>query len=154
MPECSPPLSGPGAQLCKSAAPAHYFAAGMPPNFFIPGTAAQPWMMIWMLSGRSLATSATPSPSKNRAMALRRGAPNISMSTPSVAATSMMVRGNGNHPLPLMFMPARLAVGLEPLSVPGVMRRKPHPLRTRNGYSVPPLIAPKCGHWADKLPPD
>jgi hypothetical protein len=29
----------------------------------------------------------------------------------------------------LMFTPARLAVGLEPLSVPGVMRRKPHPFR-------------------------
>ncbi len=57
----------------------------------IPGAAAQLWMMSWMFSGRSLATSATMSPRSSLTIELRCGAPSISMSTPSVAAMSMMV---------------------------------------------------------------
>ena len=47
-----------------------------------------------------------------------------------------------------MFTPARLAVGLEPLSVPGVKRRKPHPFRNDGtDLSVSPLIAPQRVIW-------
>ena len=51
-----------------------------------------------------------------------------------------------------MFTPARLAVGLEPLSVPGVKRRKPHPFRNDGTeLSVSPLIAPQRVIWQTKL---
>ncbi len=57
----------------------------------IPSSAVQLWMMSWIFSGRSLATSVTTSPLNSLAIELRCGAPNISMSTPIVAAMSMMV---------------------------------------------------------------
>src|SRR5664280_2461023 len=43
--------------------------------------------------------------------------------------------------LPIMFAPARLAVGLEPLSVPDAGHRWPQSTPTRGGALVPPLIA-------------
>ncbi len=47
-----------------------------------------------------------------------------------------------------MFSPARLAVGLEPLSVPGFTCRKPHPFRYEGtDLSVSPLITLKCVIW-------
>ena len=57
----------------------------------VSGAVAQPWMMSWIFSGRFLATSATMSPRRSLTIELRCGAPSISMSTPSVAAMSMIV---------------------------------------------------------------
>jgi len=47
-----------------------------------------------------------------------------------------------------MFAPARLADGLEPLSVPDAITSL-SPIQF-NGHSVPPLTTPKCDHSADK----